>query len=191
MPKRIFLLGLLVTTPAAADSESNRAIQHGAIDVNPVAIVVDQYGGQAQVAIGGPMTVVLGASYMTLDSTRTAHPDHGTSGGPGVRGGLFELGVRFHFPLSNDKPLVFAYVQPSLALDVLAVDGLSRPVPRIGGILDFGLHFGRGPGLFATVGLGVISRSEIDAIKSTGFLPSVGQRGWVSPRFLCSIGWAF
>ena len=177
---RHVLVGLVVLLSpslahAAEDDDPNddiRPVQYASLELNPLGAAVDRYGGQIQVALMGPLTLVGGASRIENAA---------------VRGWAFEVGSRLFFGLAPRRADGTRIAHVFLAASYLADDlrvGDSRGERR-GVALDAGLHARIGYGFYALTGLGVAHRS-------TDLVIPDGLEGMATtPRFSLALGWGF
>lgn len=153
-------------------SDDVRPVRYASIEVNPLGIAIDRSGGQLQVALMGPLTLVGGASRIENAA---------------VRGWAFEVGSRLFFGLAPRRADGTRVAHVFLAASYLADDlrvGHTRGVRR-GVALDAGVHLRLRHGFYALGGVGVAHRS------TDLFIPDRLERMTTSPRLLLSLGWGF
>lgn len=160
--------------PARAEAEDRdddlRPVRYASIEVNPLALAVDRFGGQGQVAVMGPLTFVLGAS--RVDTTD-------------LRGWAYEVGSRLFFglePLREDgRRLAHVWLGASYLADDLEQGGVRGE--RRGVALDLGLHARIRHGFYVLAGVGIAHRS------STMPIVARFEQMETTPRLLLSLGW--
>ena len=171
------LLILLPSTAHAAETEAEddpsddpRPIQYASVEANVLGPLVDRYGGQLQVAVMGPLTLVGGMSRIENAA---------------IRGWAVEVGSRLYFGLAPRRADGSRMVHVFLACGFLADDvrvGDTRGERR-GVALDAGAHVRLVHGFYALGGVGVAHRST-DLV-----IPDRIESMTTTPRLLLSIGW--
>lgn len=175
-----FLVVLLVPSIAHAsesDGEDDpndemRPVRYASVEVNTLGPAVERYGGQLQVAVMGPLTLVGGMS--RIESAA-------------VSGWSMELGSRLFFGLAPRRTDGSRVAHVFLACSFLADDlrvGDTRGERR-GVALDAGVHLRLAHGFYALGGVGIAHRST-DLVIPDRF---EGMR--TTPRLLLGLGWGF
>jgi hypothetical protein len=151
-------------------SDDVRPIQYASLEVNPLGLAVERYGGQAQVAIMGPLTLVGGMS--RIESAA-------------VRGWAMELGSRLFFGLAPRRTdgtrIAHVFLAASFLADDLRV-GDTRGERR-GVAIDVGIHARIAHGFYALGGVGIAHRST-DLV-----IPDRFEQMATTPRLLLGFGW--
>lgn len=176
-----FLFVLLVPSLAYAaegrdgeddPSDDVRPIQYASVEVNTLGPAVGRYGGQLQVALMGPLTLVLGASRIE---------------GAAVRGWATEVGSRLFFGLAprraDGSRVAHVFLAASFLADDITVGGTRGE--RRGVALDAGISVRLRHGLHALGGVDVAHRST-DLV-----VPDRFEGMATTPRLLLSLGWGF
>jgi hypothetical protein len=213
--------GLIVLTfghEAAAAPEA-RPVRHASLELSPLALLGHRYGGQAQVGVYGPLTLVGSVSRIAIgDTQHVPHPDNpdaiDVSGAPSLTGWSFELGPRAYLPLDRRAHRIDAFFGVSYVHDALSqgaqqacsttCDDPSRTivtsalpeVQRNGAAFDVGIQATLASGLLFSFGAGWVVTSAHGEIAPVNdgwaalLEPSAYERMQSHPRLLATIGWS-
>lgn len=212
----------LAWTARAEAAESftlQRPITYASVEVNPLAVLAHRYGGQVQVGLAGPISIVGSAIYLhDPNDRRYSAYEERMFGNMSLTGWTFELGPRVFAELKTPAqyPRMHVFVQPSLLIDRLHegddlvcrkgsstcdyVEG--RDIHRNGIALDVGATVTSRQGFYALAGVGYGAYFGGPPFwgRSTGspvfidrdtFDPTIIQRGHKSVRLLLAVGFGF
>lgn len=183
MRRMLAFLAVLVFVPSiahAAEEEGREAeddpnidvrpVRYASVEVNPLSAAVSRYGGQAQVAIMGPLTVV-GAVSRIEDAT--------------VQGWAVEVGSRLFFGLAPRRADGSRIAHVFLAASYLADDLRSNDMhgERRGIALDVGVTARLTHGFYVLGGVGVAHRNANIPIGDRF------EQMTTTPRLLLALGW--
>ena len=173
-----FLLALLLPSVARAaetDGEDDasddvRPVTYASVEANAIGPLVDRYGGQLQVAVMGPLTLVGGASRIENAA---------------VRGWAIEVGSRLFFGLAprhaDGSRVAHVFIACSFLADDVRVGDTNGE--RRGVALDAGVHVRIAHGFYTLAGVGIAHRST-DLV-----IPDRLEGMATTPRLLISLGW--
>jgi hypothetical protein len=153
-------------------SDDVRPVQYASVEANALGPAVDRYGGQVQVAVMGPLTLVGGMSRIENAA---------------VSGWAAEVGSRLFFGLAPRRADGSRIAHVFLACSFLADDirvGDTRGERR-GVALDAGVHMRIAYGFYALGGVGIAHRST-DLV-----IPDRLEGMKTTPRLLLALGWGF
>lgn len=175
-----FVVGFLFVPWSAHAAESDgvdddpaddvRPVQYASIELNPLGVAVDRYGGQLQVALMGPLTLVGGMSRIENAA---------------LRGWAVEVGSRLFFGLAPRRAdgtrFAHVYLAASYLADELYV--ADSKGERRGVAIDAGVHARIGHGFYVLGGVGVAHRAT-DLPIADRF-----EQMTTTPRLLFALGW--
>jgi hypothetical protein len=171
----LVLLGPSVAHAAESDIEDDpnddmRPVEYASVEANVLGPLVDRYGGQLQVAVMGPLTLVGGMS--RIENTA-------------VRGWAVEVGSRLYFGLAprraDGSRVAHVFMACSFLADDIHAGGTHGE--RRGVALDAGVHLRLRHGFYALGGVGLAHRS-------TDLVISDRLEGMATtPRLLLVLGW--
>jgi hypothetical protein len=172
-----FSLLLLAPTAHAGGSDLTlsgmRPIKIASVELNPLAVLVGRFGGQAQVGLFGPVTFVGAASRVSFgDGQYYSDYDEVVYGAPAVKGWAYELGPRVFWRMATaaNLPRVDLYLGGSWVREDLtesgfvscghalgdwcSPDGTSRDASRRGFAIDLGAQATTSYGFYILGGVG-------------------------------------
>jgi hypothetical protein len=216
----VFLCAVLTAGGATADEvDATRAdprpIRFASVEVNPLALLVGRVGGQAQLALYGPLTLVGSAAHVHMPGGQHySEYDETVVDDPTVTGWSFELGPRAYVGLASrpnrvrlDLWLGASYLHDALHEEgALTCSGSSeglncatgspRDIARDGFALDVGFQATTPVGFYVLAGLGhqwTSASAPFSRGDSIAILPTVTDvmKSDKAPRILLSLGWAF
>lgn len=174
----VFLLFVLVPSTAhAAEAEAEddpsddmRPVEYASVELNALGPLVERHGGQLQLGIMGPLTLVGSVSRIETAA---------------VTGWAIEVGSRLFFGLAprraDGSRFAHVFLACSFLADDIRVGGTHGE--RRGVALDAGVHLRIVHGFYALGGVGVAHRST-DLL-----IPHRIEGMTTTPRLLLSIGW--
>jgi hypothetical protein len=180
--------------------EPARPIRFFSVEANPLAVLVGHVGGQLQLGLVGPFTLIGGASHVMLaDSQRASSYDTGVMtvyGRAAVDGFATELGIRGFLPIKARKKPTDARVDLMLTaswLHAALTEGgrmvgcasgcttlLPTDVTREGIAIDAGIQATFANGLYVLGGLGYVriaSQHGSLSSNSVGSYPAIDLPG--------------
>jgi hypothetical protein len=203
-----FATSLHAESKAEEQKPPPRPIQYASVEINPLVLPFHRVSGQLQVGIYGPVSLVGSVSRIAIaDSQHYSEYDETVFGNHRLEGWLFEIGPRFHLPLGTKY--VYSWGQPSLLVDVVTQgpslkcdgrdcqsNGVTSSARRTGVAFDAGFHFQILPVWYATVGLGISTKTAVnnfaaDTSNSPLAAPDLYSRGTTNSRLLASFGVGF
>ena len=125
-----------------------RPIRYASLEVNPVGMLSARYGGQLQVGLIGPVSLVGGMSHIHLEDDQNVGSSadlSGVAGGPDISGWHYELGPRFYVPVHAGR---------SGRVDLVLAPSYTHDDLRQGGILSCNAYSDKGPPPGQTCGRG-------------------------------------
>lgn len=158
------------TQPEDDPSDDVRPVHYASVEANPLGLAVDRYGGQLQVAIMGPLTLVGGLSRIENQA---------------VQGWSIEVGSRLFFGLVPRRADGTRIAHVFLAASYIAEDlrAENQTGERRGVAFDAGIHARLAHGFYALGGVGIAHRAT-DLPISDRF-----EGMTTTPRLTFALGW--